>query len=135
MKDQKVVAEVAESEFERWAEFFEIDVSTDDLTDEESKALEDFKGRFVKRVCSGALCVLDSGVLAFSPRGESDAAPMEFDEPTGALLSTRLKNDTDVQAARRALAVWTGSPPKRFSDMKLRDFNFCAELLAFFGNS
>jgi hypothetical protein len=131
---KKVATEVAETEFARWAEAFDIDTDTADLDDEELKAFEAFSSKFIKRVESGALTVDEDGVLFFAPRGD-DGDRLRFDEPTGALLSSRQKNDTDVQAARRALGAWAGVEPKRFADMKLRDFNFCSELLAFFGNS
>lgn len=130
----KVCNEVAAAEFERWAGAFEIDVSTDGLDDEEIKAFEAFRNKFIKRVEKGALTVDDDGVISFTPRGD-DGDPLTFDEPTGALLSARQKNDTEVQAVRRVLASWTGAPPKRFAEMKLREFNFCSELLAFFGSS
>jgi hypothetical protein len=130
----KVSNDVAQQEFERWAEAFEIDITTNDLDDEELKAFEAFKNKFIKRVEKGALTVDEYGVVEFTPRGDSED-PLKFDEPTGSLLSARQKNDTDIQAARRVLAAWAGVPPKRFADMTLRDFNFCSELLAFFGNS
>lgn len=130
----KVAKEVAEQEFERWAEAFEIDTNTAGLSDEELKAFEAFKDKFVKRVESGALSVDENGVIEFSPRGDSED-PLKFDEPTGAILSARQKGDTDIQGGRRMLAAWAGVSPKRFADMKLRDFNFCSELLAFFANS
>ncbi len=130
----KVASDVAQQEFERWAEVFEIDITTNDLDPEELKAFEAFKSKFIKRVESGALTVDEDGVIEFTPRGDSEE-PLKFDEPTGSLLSARQKNDTDIQAARRVLAAWASVPPKRFADMKLRDFNFCSELLAFFGNS
>jgi hypothetical protein len=130
----KVANDVAQQEFERWADTFEIDTSTDGFDEEEIKAFDAFKSKFIKRVETGALTVDDDGLIEFSPRGD-DGEPLKFDEPTGALLSARQKNDSDIQAARRVLAAWTGAAPKRFADMKLRDFNFCSELLAFFGNS
>lgn len=131
----RVSEEVAVLEFERWAEAFDLDVSGDGLEDggEEDKALKAFKAKFVKRVQAGSLCVEDGGALEFAPRGGGES--ITFDEPTGAVLSARQKGDSDVQAARRVLAAWAGVPPKRFADMSLRDFNFCSELLAFFGNS
>jgi hypothetical protein len=134
MKEKKVVTEVAEAEFDRWADLFEIDISTAGLDKEDLKAFESFRNKFIKRVETGSLTVDDDGVVALTPRGD-DGDPLTFDEPTGALLSARLKNDSDVQAARRVLAQWSGAAPVRFSDMKLRDFNFCSELLAFFGSS
>jgi hypothetical protein len=130
----KVATEVAQQEFERWAETFEIDISTEAFDPEELKAFDGFKAKFIKRIETGALTIDDDGVIEFSPRGD-DGDPLKFDEPTGALLSARQKNDTEIQAARRVLASWTGVAPKRFAEMKLRDFNFCSELLAFFGNS
>lgn len=130
----KVATEVAQQEFERWAETFEIDISTDAFDPEELKAFDGFKAKFIKRIETGALTIDDDGVIEFSPRGDG-GDPLKFDEPTGALLSARQKNDTEIQAARRVLASWTGVAPKRFAEMKLRDFNFCSELLAFFGNS
>ena len=130
----KVETEVAVAEFERWADVFEIDISTDAFDPEELKAFDGFKAKFIKRIETGALTVDEDGVIEFSPRGDGDD-PLRFDEPTGALLSARQKNDTDIQAARRVLAAWAGVPAKRFADMKLRDFNFCSELLAFFGSS
>ena len=125
----KVEAEVAVAEFERWADTFEIDISTDAFDSEELKAFDGFKAKFIKRIETGALTVDEDGVIEFSPRGD-DGDPLRFDEPTGALLSARQKNDSDIQAARRVLAAWAGVPAKRFADMKLRDFNFCSELLS-----
>ena len=103
----KVASDVAQQEFERWAEVFEIDITTADLDDEELKAFEAFKNKFIKRVESGALTVDEDGVIEFTPRGDSEE-PLKFDEPTGSLLSARQKNDTDIQAARRVLAAWGG---------------------------
>lgn len=130
----KVANEVAQQEFFRWAESFEIDITTDGLDAEEVKAFEAFKVKFIKRVESGALTVGEDGSLEFAPRGDK-GEPLKLDEPTGAVLSARLKSDTDIQAARRVLASWSGASPTRFAEMKLRDFNFCTELLAFFANS
>lgn len=130
----KVATEVAQQEFERWAQIFEISTATEGLREEDLRAFEDFKAKFVARVESGALTVDEDGTLEFCPRDDK-AEALKFAEPTGAILSARQKSDTDIQAARRVLAAWTGVSPTRFAEMKLRDFNFCAELLAFFGNS
>ena len=129
----KVVNEVAVNEFERWASSFEIDTDIKDLDEDDTKAFHSFKNKFIKRVENGIITVDDAGVITMLPKGVEN--PMVFDEPTGELLSARLKNDSDVQAARRVLGSWAGVSPKVFSDMKLRDFNFCSELLAFFTNS
>lgn len=130
----KVAREVAQAEFERWADVFEIDTTTEDMSDKELEAFNAFKIKFIRRVETGVLLVDGDGTLELSPRG-GDGKLLKFNEPTGAVLSARKINDTDFQAVRRVLAMWTGAPPKRFADMKLRDFNFCTELLAFFGSS
>lgn len=133
MTTQKMPKEVAVTEFERWAETFEISTDTGDM-DKDSKAdFEAFKAKFVKRTQSGALKVDDDGVIEFTPRGADSA--VRFPEPTGALLSARQDKDNDVQALRRVLAQWTGTPSARFAEMPLADFNFCAGLFSFFGAS
>jgi hypothetical protein len=129
---KQVAKDVANSDFERWADTFEIDTDTSDLADAEQKAFEAFRLKFVKRVQRGSLAVEDGGVLAFYLDKDN---MLRLDEPTGAILSARLKNDDDVQAARRMLGQWAGVPPKVFADMTLRDFNFCSELLGFFGGA
>lgn len=129
----KVALEVAEAEFERWAQSFELDVSGQGFDDEEMKDLKRFKSKFVARMQSGALVIDEDGTIEFTPRGQS--APLTFEEPDGSVLSARMKTDNDVQASRRILAAWAKVEPKAFADMKLRDVNFCSELLAFFGNS
>ena len=127
---KQVAKDVATSEFDRWADTFEIDTDISDLADAEQKAFEAFRLKFIKRVQRGSLAVGDDGVLEFHL---NEGSMLRLDEPTGAILSARLKNDDDVQAARRMLGQWAGVPPKVFAEMKLRDFNFLSELLGFFG--
>lgn len=129
-----VVEEVALVEFERWAGIFEIDLSEDGLTDEDIESIAAFRRKFVRRIMSGQLTVDDEGTLEYSPRGSKDD-PLRFEEPIGTILSARKKGDSDAMAARRTLGQWAGVPPKQFSDMKMRDVNFCAELLGFFSTS
>lgn len=130
----KIDRDTAIAEFERWADIMDLDGDLDGKSKDEKSAIASFKAKFVKRVQTGALTVSDDGVLALQPRGDS-GEPIEFDEPTGRILSARRPDDTDVQASRRILADWTGQPAKRFADMTLRDFSFCAELIGFFSNS
>lgn len=133
MTTQKMPKEVAAAEFERWAQTFEIDTDTDDMDKDSVGDFNAFKSKFLKRVQSGALKIDDEGVIEFTPRGSSGA--VRFPEPTGALLSARQDKDNDVQALRRVLAQWTGTPAVRFAEMPLADFNFCAGLFSFFGAS
>ena len=129
---QKVDRETANAEFERWADEFEIDIHVE--SDEDVKAVDAFKAKFTKRVMNGQLVFNDDeGRLEFTPKGAEEA--LNFSEPMGDLLNARQKQDSDVQAARRTLAAWCGVSPTVFAKMPLREFNFCSELLGFFGNS
>lgn len=132
MKDQKVDKETAAAEFDRWAAAFEIDVNVED--EDDAKYVAAFRAKFMKRVMNGQLAFNDDEEsLHFTPRGgESE---LVFKEPTGELLSNRQKKDTETQSARRALGAWCGVSPVVFAKMPLREFNFCSELLGFFGNS
>ncbi len=129
----KVNLEVANAEFERWAESNELSIDTSTFDQDELKTFEAFRHKFIVRMQKGQLVVEDNGDLLFEPKGSKQQ--LRFDEPTGLILSARMKNDDDTQAARRMLAQWTGTEPNTFAQMPLRDFTFCSEILGFFVNS
>ncbi len=129
----KVNLEVANAEFERWAESNELSIDTSTFDQDELKSFEAFRQKFIARMQKGQLVVEDDGDLLFTPKGSTEQ--LRFNEPTGMLLSARMKNDDDTQAARRMLAQWTGAKPATFAEMPLRDFTFCSEILGFFVNS
>ena len=132
MITNKIDRETAGAEFDRWAEECEIDVDVE--SEEDIKAVATFKDKFVKRAMAGRLVFNDEeGRLEFTPKGAEET--LNFSEPMGDLLNARQKKDTDIQAARRTLAAWCGVSPVVFAKMPLREFNFCSELLGFFGNS
>ena len=129
----KLTPQVAAVEFNQWAESLEISTDTSGLNEEDLKAFNSFKSKFSTRAVKGRLAINQDGSLTFNPRGVD--TELTFKEPTGDVLSARLKNDSDDQAARRVLAAWTGAPAPTFAKMALNEFNFCVELLGFFANS
>lgn len=133
-KKTVIVTEVAEQDFERFADQMDLDLNTDTMDEEDRKEFEKQKSRLVDAIKSGALEIADNGEPTFTPQRSKNTDPITFHEPTGAALMAmdRKKKTEDVGKLYAAMGEITGKPANTFSKMKMADLKICMAITTLF---
>lgn len=131
-KAPKVAREVAEAEFEKFAELMWLDVNPEGLDADDKKHLETAKRSFVRACMDGFLSVNSSGEPVLKPQAGGD--PITFHEPKGeAIMARDSKKQGHDQAKLVATMVkMTGETEERFKAMVGRDFKVCEAITILF---
>lgn len=129
-REQKVAAEVAESEFLRFCEAMDLDTEPKG-DDEDLRSYMDCKRRIVGAIVDGRMVVDEHGQPVFSP---SDGGGITFYEPDGSALLAmdQKKQNHNVAKSYAVLAAMTKQPAMRFAKMKNRDLKICQAVMALF---
>lgn len=130
----EVAREVAEAEFNRWADSFCLDVDTSKLDPEDLKSFEQQKSHIVKAIERGDLIVDDNDQPVYTPVAGDNKTPITFYEPTGATFMAMdgKKKNADMSKFFAAIGDMTRQPPGRFGLMKGRDLKVCIALATLF---
>lgn len=136
VRESKISFELAEHEFEKFAEAMDLDVDPVGMSDEDKVGLLEAKRVFVKAVQSGALIVDDEGQPVFTPQrpGSKVKDPITFYEPTGATLMEidKAKSGADVSKTFKVLGNLTKTSTARFSGLMYSDLKVCTALMGLF---
>jgi len=130
----KVAKEVAEAEFERFAEAMDLDVDTSIMDEDDRKGFDLQKNRIVSAIRSGAMVVNEDGEPVFTPQRMKDAGTITFHEPDGAALMAmdRKKKSEDIGKLYATMGAMTGTTAKTFSGMKMADLKVCMAIATLF---
>jgi len=131
----KITREVAELDFTRFVEAMDIDVDTDNMTEDDKKSFNSTKDRIVKAIEKGSLVINDNGEPVYTPqRGGEDSNPITFYEPTGASLMAMDKKgkDEDIRKLYSVMADMTKTSSGIFSKMKMSDLKVCQAITMLF---
>jgi hypothetical protein len=124
MAENKVAAEVAESDFARWLEAMDLAHKADEseMNADDLASFKKVKGAMLRAMMRGTLVVTDGGDLEFTPQ-MGDKSPILFPEPKGSawLACDRYGDKENVHKTYGVLAAMSGQLPKRFSEMSNRD--------------
>lgn len=134
MPEDKVSAEMAEQEFDRFAESMDLEFDTSSMDPEDKKGFDHNKGIIIKAIQKGSLFIDDKGQPVYTPQRTADVAPIVFKEPTGASLMAMDsgKKAEDVKKLYHVMADVTGREPKVFSNMKMADLKVCMAVITLF---
>lgn len=124
MKNKNIVArDVAQAEFERFLEFYDLEVPDDEAARE----------LVLKHIMLGAIEIDDTATLTFNTRREPSKS-ITFREPTGAVLMAmdKRKSNEDIAKTYVAMAEMTSEPAKVFSEMKISDLKVCLAVFTLF---
>lgn len=138
MAEEKIALEVAEADFERWADAMDLARKLDPagLDTEDKKSLADSKRVIIDAMIFGALVVNEAGEFVYTPKAGEDKTPIIFHEPDGmAIMSVDQigKSGThDVAKMVAILAVMTKQTRPRFAKMKNRDWTVCQAVFSLF---
>lgn len=131
----KVAREVAEAEFERWAEAMGLSRKLDPakLDDNDRKSLAQQKNLLLDAIEDGNLVVNESGEFVFTPV-KGDQGPLTFPEPDGAMLKAvdQAKQGEAVARDHKLLGAITKTSAARFASMKARDLAVCTAVMVLF---
>lgn len=133
---EKIVKEVAEQEFDRFAEMMDLDFDESSMDEEDLKSFQQQKRRLVLAIQSGSLVIDEKGQPVFTPQRSDNLDPITFYEPTGASLTATDKRKKGEEMAKMfaLMASATRTAPVTFSKMKMADFKVCQAIInLFFG--
>jgi len=130
--EPKVSQEVADAEFDRFAEAMDLDVDTSRMDTEDVETFKTSRRRVTDAIMRGSLAIDDAGQPVYQPLAGGDA--ITFYEPTGATFMAMdgKKKDHDFERTFSLLADMTRQLPKRFATMKQRDLKLCRTILGLF---
>lgn len=135
----KIDVTMAEAEFARFAETWDLDVDASTMRDEDADNMESIKRRMLRHIARGTLRVEDDGTLEFDlayPKMES-LATLRFSVPGGdALLKwDRFKDQQSVHKINEFIGAMTGQPAAVFGKMDVRDLKVCQAVARLFLDS
>jgi len=128
---QKVVEEVALTEFARMCAANRIEQDESKLDAKELEEWQDLRGKIVADICRGPLVIDAEGRPVYTPAG---GKAITFNPATGATLmalETHGKGK-DVSNMVAAMADMTGANKGDFARMGARDFQACGRLARLF---
>lgn len=134
MAENKVSVEMAEQEFDRFAEAMDLEFDTANMDQEDVKGFDHNKSIILKAIQKGALIIDEKGQPVYTPQRTSDVSPIVFREPTGASLMAMDggKKTEDVKKLYHVMADVTERDAKLFSSMKMADLKVCMAVITLF---
>ena len=125
---KKMTLEVAEKEFDRFVQEWDIDGSIDTMSGEDREAFKAQKDRIVRQILEGNATVDEHGNIAYTLRHpQGSLTELKFNVPNGAayMAMDRYKERQGMHKLYAFMGESTSQPPALFSNMDGRDIKFC----------
>jgi hypothetical protein len=133
MKEQ-VALEVAEQEFDRFAECMDLDMDTSKLDAEDLTSFNKIRDRLLRAMQRGALVINDNGEAVYTPQRANSKykEAITFHERTGASLMAMdgKKKGHDVAKTYAVLADMCQVHPSTFAGLAGQDIKVCEGLFS-----
>jgi hypothetical protein len=128
--------EVAEQEFERFAEAMDLDIDESGFDDDEDRSsFNKNKKRIVRAIVKGHLVINEDGEAVYTPYHQKSKykEPITFHERTGATLMEmdRKKKGHDVAKTYAMLTQMCKVPKGTFANLVGEDVKVCEAIFAF----
>lgn len=135
--EEKVVLEVAEKEFERFAKEFDLDINVKNMSGEDVESFDGQKGKIVRAIMSGHAVVDETGNIIYTlkrPKEDGALKELTFRVPDGDVFSVmdKYKEGKNVHKLNSALAVITKQTPQTFVNMNAIDVKFTQAVASLF---
>lgn len=130
----KVDAESAEHEFNKFVEAMDLDVDIEHMDAQDLTEFEKTKRRILKAIQSGQITVNSDGELTMIPIRSDMSEPIHFYEPTGATFveMDRKKDGQNVGKMHNVIASMTKKNPGYIAKLKGSDYKLCTAIAALF---
>lgn len=133
--DNVITQEVAEQEFERWAEAMDLDLDTSAMDAEDLTGFAKQKRRILRAMGRGALVINEDGMAVYTPQNRKTKSqePLTFHERTGASLMAMdgKKKNADAAKTYAVMADMCKTHPSTFAGMVGEDVKVCEALFSF----
>ncbi len=123
MSEDKITAEMAEQEFERFAKAWDLDLDTADMDEEDEKSLADAKRPILRGIRLGFIRVDDNGDLEIDLQFGTKAGEKVSLQVNRAdlLVMDKYKNKESVHKLNAYVSSLAGESPKFYSRLDPRD--------------
>ena len=132
---EKMPLEVAEAEFARFAQIWDIDVNTDNMSGEDKESFNQQRGRIVNQIMAGHATVDEAGDIRYKLKyPEGSVTELHFRVPKGDayMAMDKFKDRQNIHKTNAFLGAMTKQPPQLFSNMDARDVKFCQGVVVLF---
>jgi hypothetical protein len=133
-KDFKMSQEMAEKEFERFADDMDLDLDTTDMDSETLDAFNRQKKKLLNALIKGTLVINEKGEAVYTPEkeGSGHKEPITFHERTGASVMAidQYKKNQDIRKTYAIMGAMTELPSNVFSKLKGVDIKTCEAIFA-----
>jgi len=134
--DLKMPKEMAEKEFESWAEQFRIDIDENEMDAEERQEFRQIKRRFVYCLTNGITSIAENGDLSLklidSVGGKSEMIFRKKFKGSAFVFMDRYKDSQSVHKTFAFLAAWVQWDPKELTKLDSKDAWFGMKMVALF---
>lgn len=119
----KLAADAAKVEFERFANAWDLDLDTSEMTEEDEKSLQDAKRPILRGLCRGDIRVTDDGDLSIDLKfGKKKGETVEVKiDRADMLVMDRFKDKQNFHKLNAYVATLCGQPPKFYAMLDPRD--------------
>ena len=135
MTELVVAPEMAEVEFTRWAQAWDLDLDLAKMSDEDKLDFEAIKAKMVRAISEGRMVFGDDETLSYTMhKPVMSCEAITFSEPTGAcyIAMDRYKDKQSAHKMNAFMAEMTKQPIQVFSKMSGRDLKMCQAVTALF---
>ena len=131
---EKISKEMAEAEFNRFADLMDLDLDPSGMSSDDRADFVVEKRKIIRALCKGDLVINENGEPIFTPVRSEDKEPITFFEPTGASLAAmdRTKKDHDITKMFTTMADMTKRNAATFACMKMPDLKVCMGISTLF---
>ena len=132
---EKVDKEVAELEFARFAEVWDIDDDTGAMSQEDKESFNQQKGRILREIMRGNATVEDDGNITYRlqhPKGDTTSVTFKIPKGSAYISMDQHKERQNMHKLCSFMGEMTGQAPRLFSQMDGRDMKFCMGVAALF---
>lgn len=133
MDTKQIPLELAQAEFDRWAEAMDLDLDPAYMDSEDRTSFERQKRRVINALQRGSLVISEAGEAVYTPQKSQNCEPLTFHERTGASLMAMdgKKKNQEASKTYAVMADICQTHPKTFAAMKGEDIKVCEALFAF----
>jgi len=132
MNKEIIAAEVAEQDFERFADAMDLDLDETKMSEEDLSSFRPQKERLLRAISNGHLIFNDEGEPIYTPyrKASKSKEPITFHERTGADLMAldSGKKGQDVKKMMNMMASMCRTHPKTFAGLAGEDIKVCEAL-------
>ena len=126
-----VSVEAANADFDRFADLMDLDLDTEEMSEDDLSTYEDNRRAIVKAIKSGQCSIDEQGEpTVHLKRPVGDRSTITFHEPTGAtfLAVDKMRGSQDVSKMFAMLSEMTGTPIHVFGKLANRDLRVIRSL-------